>query len=90
MATTLRSFLNDFDRVVQQTQVNIALKLAKGSCPNMEEYHRAVGRSEGMELAVKTAREMLGQMEAALEDDGNLREMPPVATTPRKKRAKRT
>ena len=81
MATTLRSFLNDFDRVVQQTQVNIALKLAKGSCPNMEEYHRAVGRSEGMDLAVKTAREMLGQMEAAMEDDGNLREMPPVETT---------
>ncbi len=87
MATTLRGFLNDFDRVVQQAQVNIALKLAKGSCPNMEEYHRAVGRSEGMELAVKTAREMLGQMEAAIEDDPALREMPPVEA-PRKKRVR--
>jgi hypothetical protein len=76
MATTLRQFLNDLDRVVQQTQVNMAMKLAKGACPNMEEYNRAVGRSEGMEMAVKTARDMLGQMEAAAEEEGGLPEMP--------------
>jgi len=48
----------------------------------MEKYHRAVGRMEGMEECVKIAREMLGQMEAAM-DEGNLPEMMP--TTPVRK-----
>lgn len=78
MAITLRGFLNDLGQVVQQTKVNQALSLAKGSVPDMERYHRACGRIEGMEEVVKMAREMLGQMEAAAEDKSGLPTMPPV------------
>jgi len=74
MAFTLRGFVNDLDKIVQQTQGNMALKLAKGQCPNMETYHREVGRIEGMGLAVQTARDMLTQMETA-EQKGDLPEM---------------
>jgi hypothetical protein len=75
MATlTLRGFVNDMDKIVQQAQGNMALKLSKGQCPNMESYHREVGRIEGMGIAVTTAREMLSQMEAA-EQKGDLQTM---------------
>lgn len=68
--TTLRGFVNDLNSVIQQTKVQQALKLANGSCVNMESYHRNCGRMEGMEEVVKMAREMLGQMESAVDDDG--------------------
>jgi len=77
MATTLRSFLNDLNQVVQQTMVQSALKLGKGSCPNMEQYHRSCGRIEGMEETVKMAREMLGQLENA-QEESDLPELPAV------------
>jgi len=70
MATTLRSFVNDLSQVVQQTKMNEALKLANGSTGSMESYHRKCGQMEGMEQCVKIAREMLGQMESAQDDDG--------------------
>jgi hypothetical protein len=82
MATTLRSFLKDLNEVVQKTKTNQALSMARGSIPDMERYNRAVGRMEGMEECVKIAREMLGQMEAAL-DESDLPEMAP--TTPVRK-----
>lgn len=75
---TIRQFLNDFDRVIQQTQGNMAIKLAKGQIADMAEYNRAVGRSEGLGQAVLAAREMLSQMEAA-EQQGDLPEMPATA-----------
>jgi hypothetical protein len=68
--TTVRSFLNDLGQVVQQTKMNEALKLANGSTTSMEMYHRKCGQMEGMEQAIKIAREMLGQLESASEDDG--------------------
>jgi hypothetical protein len=74
--TTLRSFLNDLNNVVQQAKVQQAVKLANGACPNMESYHRQCGRSEGMEEVVKLAREMLGQMESAAEESDGLPELP--------------
>jgi len=67
--TTLRSFVNDLDKIVQQGKASQAAKIASGSLPNMEQYHRQCGRIEGMEQCVKLARDMLGQMEAAIEDD---------------------
>jgi predicted secreted protein len=78
VATTLRSFVNDLNQVIQQTKVQSALKLANGSCPTMESYHRNCGRMEGMEETVKVAREMLGQIESAAQDDGTLGELPPA------------
>lgn len=68
--TTLRMFVNDFDAVVGQLRGNIALKLAKGSCPTMEMYNRECGRSEGMALAVQAARDMLTKMAEDAENDG--------------------
>ena len=76
MATTLRSFINDLNQVVQQTKVNQALKLANGSTTSLESYHRQCGQMEGMEQCVKVAREMLGQMESAAEQGDGLPEMP--------------
>lgn len=81
MATTLRSFLNDLGTVVQQTKMNEALKLANGSTTSMEAYHRKCGQMEGMEQCVKIAREMLGQMESAAEQDDGLPMMPITAPT---------
>jgi hypothetical protein len=73
---TLRGFVNDLGTVVQQHKVQNALKLANGSTPNMEGYHRTCGRLEGLDECVKIAREMLGQMEAAMEQGDGLPEMP--------------
>ena len=76
MATvTLRGFVNDLHNVVVQAKGNQALKLANGSTINMESYHRQVGQMDGMEQCVKHAREMLGQMEAAAEQEDGLPEM---------------
>lgn len=75
MATPIRAFINDLNNVVQQAKGNQALKMANGSIPSMEQYHRACGRLEGMEQCVVMAREMLGQMESAVEDADGLPEM---------------
>ena len=73
--TTLRKFVTDLDNVIQQTQVSMALKLAKGQCASMEDYKREVGRMEGLSLAITTARDMLGKVEAADDFDNKLPEM---------------
>jgi len=85
MATTLRQFVNDLDRVVQQTQVNMSLKLGKGQCGDMKQYNRQVGRIEGMEQAVKSAREMLAQMEE-VDQKGDLPELPDLKNKRGKKK----
>lgn len=86
MATTLRSFLNDLDKVVGQTKMNQALKIANGAIPNMEQYHRSCGRLEGMDQVVAIAREMLGQMESAAEEAEGLPEMPQqIVPSPQKR-----
>jgi hypothetical protein len=72
---TLRSFINEFEKVVGQNKVQQALKLSKGQCADMEEYNRQVGRLEGMDQAVATLRDMLGQIEAAQAHE-DLPEMP--------------
>jgi hypothetical protein len=71
---TLRDFVNNFAELVKQANVNNALKLAKGQVANMEEYHRQVGRNEGLDSAVTLLREMLGQIEN--QQEGDLPEMP--------------
>ena len=76
---TVRKFLNDLGQVVQQTTVNQSVSLANGSCPNMEQYHRRCGRIEGMGEVLKLAREMLGQLESAADNDP-LPEMPDIPT----------
>ena len=81
--TTLRGFVNDLANVIEQTKAQHAGKIASGSVPNMEQYHRSVGRIEGMDQAVKTAREMLGQMEAQV-DGSQLPEMDPQPARKRK------
>lgn len=84
---TINRFVNDLDRVVQQAIQQRALKLVKGQCKDFNEYHREVGRSEGMQIAVDVARDMLRNMELA-EDNEQLPEMqqPPK---PRRSRSKR-
>ena len=80
MAVSLRGFINDLNTVVQQHKAQNALKLANGSTPNMESYHRTCGRLEGLDECVKIAREMLGQLEAAQEEGDGLPEMPATGT----------
>jgi hypothetical protein len=63
-------------------------KLIKGQCGSLEAYHREVGRCEGLGMAVGTAREMLGQMELAAEEN-ELPEMPGAGAAPRKKAGKK-
>jgi hypothetical protein len=77
---TVRKFLNDLSQVVAQTSVNQSVSLANGSCPNMEQYHRRCGRIEGMGEVLKLAREMLGQLESATDND-RLPEMPNVTAS---------
>jgi hypothetical protein len=72
---TIRGFINEFEKVVGQNKVQQSLKLAKGQCADMKEYNRQVGRLEGMDQAVATLREMLGQVEAAQAQE-DLPEMP--------------
>lgn len=72
---TLRQFVKNAEAVVGQQKMNMAVKLQKGQVPNMETYHREVGRSEGMDLAMSVLRDMVQQMEDA-ERDESLPEMP--------------
>ena len=60
---TLRGFMNNFKQVVDQTKVNMAMKLANGSTVNMAQYNRQVGRMEGLDQAVGLFKDMLGQIE---------------------------
>lgn len=82
---TLSKFVNDFDRVVQQSILQAGLKLAKGACKSHEQYNREVGRVEGMEAAVNLAREMLRKVELD-EDEAGLPEMQQDDGTKRGKR----
>jgi len=75
--TTLRGFVNDLSTVAQQYKQQQALKIAGGSIPNMETYHRQCGQIEGMDKLISLAREMLGKMESEVDNDG-LPEMPKV------------
>lgn len=88
MSTLLRRFVNDLGRVVEQAKYEQAMSIARGAIPNMEQYHRQVGRLEGMDNTVKVARDMLGQMEAAA-DQEHLPEMPPGEAPPTNKRARK-
>ncbi len=74
---TLRQFIKQAGDLVGQQKTQMALKLAKGQCPNMETYNREVGRMEGMDIAVNILREMRNQLEEAEEAQGQLPEMPP-------------
>jgi len=74
MATTLRNFVEDFEKIIAKGHTAMALKLAKGQCGSLEEYKREVGRMEGLVLAVQTAKDMLRQSESPL-DDNDLPEM---------------
>lgn len=62
---TLRGFVKGAEQAVHQQKVNMALKLARGSCANMEAYNREVGRMEGMDQAIGLLKDMLGQIEDA-------------------------
>lgn len=87
---TVARFVNDLDRVLQKATLEMGMKLAKGQCPNHEQYHRMVGRCEGMAEAVNTARQMLRQIELADQDDSGLPEMTGTDDPqPRKKRGRR-
>ena len=69
MQMTLRGFVNNFAQVIEQTKVNMAIKLQKGQLASMETYNRDVGRAEGLDNAVALARDMLGQIESAVDED---------------------
>lgn len=70
----VRHFINTLEKVVQQTTMELAIAMAKGSLPDMEAYHRSCGRIQGMEQTVKISKDLLSKMiEAA--DDNDLPEM---------------
>lgn len=60
---TTRQFVFNVDKVVSEAQTSLSLKLAKGSIRNMEEYHRQVGRIEGLGEGLKLIKDMLGKLE---------------------------
>lgn len=72
---TLRGFVKAAEQAVQQSKVNMAMKLARGGIGTMEQYNRQVGQMEGMEQAMALLRDMLGQIEDA-ERNSDLQEMP--------------
>lgn len=71
---TIRGFVKAAEVTVEKAKANMATKLARGSCPNMEQYNRECGRMEGMEQAVVLLKDMLGQLEEA-ERNADLPEM---------------
>ncbi len=70
MQITIKKFIKDFEKIIANQQMNNAMKLAKGQCSDMEAYKRAVGQSEGMGIAVQCAKDMLNQLEEAIEEGG--------------------
>jgi hypothetical protein len=75
---SLRQFVQNAEQLVQQTQLNMALKLQRGSITGMEEYMRQVGRAEGLDQCVTLLKDMLGKVED-MERNKNLEEMPQEA-----------
>lgn len=74
----LRQFVRTAGELVNQQKGNMALKLAKGSCPNMEAYNREVGRMEGLDIAVGMLKDMLQQLQDQEDMGDQLPEMPPM------------
>lgn len=62
---SLRAFVRNAESVVNQTKVNMALKMQKGQLTSLESYHREVGRAEGMDQCIALMKDMLGQLEEA-------------------------
>lgn len=62
---TLRAFVRNAEQVVQQTKVNMGLKLLRGSTGSVEDLNRQVGRSEGLDQCIGLLKDMLGQIEEA-------------------------
>jgi hypothetical protein len=83
---TLNRFVRDFEAVVAQSINNVNSKIGRGQCKDHPEYKQQCGIIAGMELAVGLARDMLRQVELAVEEGGGLQEMPAEA---RKKAGKR-
>lgn len=72
---TIRRFVANVQSVTEQAQNNMAAKLAKGQCRNMEEYNRQVGRIEGLDVGLQLIKDMLGQ----IEDDERAKDLPEMA-----------
>ena len=62
---SLRAFVRNAEQVVQQTKVNMGLKLLRGSTGTVEDLNRQVGRSEGLDQCIGLLKDMLGQIEEA-------------------------
>lgn len=62
---SLRAFVKNAENVVNQTKVNMALKMQKGQINSLEAYNREVGRAEGMDQCIALLKDMLGQLEEA-------------------------
>jgi hypothetical protein len=77
MATQLRKFVNDLERVVAQVKIERAITISKGSIPNMEAYHQHCGHIKGMDYAVGMAKEMLNKLDDDEGDNNPLPEMTP-------------
>jgi len=78
----LRQFVKAAADVAGQQKGNMALKLAKGSCPNMETYNREVGRMEGLDIAIGLLKDMINQLEDQQSQGDQLPEMPPMTPPP--------
>lgn len=78
----LRQFIKAAADVVGQQKGQMALKLAKGACPSMEQYNREVGRMEGMDITVGLLRDMLTQIEDQQSQGDQLPEMPQMTPPP--------
>ena len=77
MQMTIRQFIKNYADVINQHKLELAVKLAKGQIGSMEQYNRAVGRSEGLDQSVQVMRDMMSQLEEA-DQDSDLPEMKSV------------
>lgn len=74
MQMTLSTFIKELAAVVQQAKLERALSMSKGNLPDMETYHRNVGRLEGLDQAVAMARDMHNTLRDR-DNDSDLPEM---------------
>jgi hypothetical protein len=78
---SIRQFVKQANEIVGQQKIQMSLKVSRGSITGMDQYNREVGRMEGLDLAMGLLKDMLGQIEDASRDDGDLPEMPPQTGT---------
>jgi hypothetical protein len=75
MQVSLRQFVEDFQKGLQQAAFTEAAKLGKGQCKDFEEYKKITGIIAGYDRAGSLASQMLKATEEPDDEGDNLPEM---------------